>query len=119
MPMHYTNPRTHVVVDDWPHGRQRTTATFTVETHPTRGQRGVRQTINPKTGEPAKPKTLTYADRVTIVDGDDGRLYFAELCGTHISIMQATMQLQQECIWPRDPRFAVLFAMLTAKEDEG
>ncbi len=70
MSMSYSNPRTSAVIPDWPSGSQRVTATFSIEAHPKRGERGVRTTTG-------APKTLTYARKARIVDGDDGRIYIA------------------------------------------
>ncbi len=104
--MNYSNPRLEAVIQDWPSGRHRTTATFRVETHPTRGQRATRFTLHPINGTPSATKALTYASQVRIVDGDDGRTYLAELTASgFISIMQSGMKLQQETIHPGDPRF--------------
>jgi hypothetical protein len=98
-------------ISDWPYGRDlRTTATFTIETHPTRGQRGTRTTIDPKTGRTSKPKTLTFARQARIVDGDDGKTYILEDTGNHLQVMQSNMQFQQEALWPDDPRYAGLLA---------
>jgi len=63
-----SNPRTEAVVEDWPSGRRRVTATFTVEDGGKRGFRVARVTTG-------KPKKTTYHLRMTIVDGDDGRIY--------------------------------------------
>jgi hypothetical protein len=70
----YSNPRLSAVVKDWPNGGKRTIARFEVETHPTRGQRVVRATTHPKTGQFCSPKKRTYADQVRIVDSNDGRI---------------------------------------------
>lgn len=112
--MMYTNPRTTATMTDWPSGQYRTTAHFRVEAHPKRGERGVRVTIDPKTGRPCKPKTLTYADKVRIVDGDDGKTYFLEQSrfSTHLSVMQSNMQFQQELIDAEDPRYEALCALV-------
>jgi hypothetical protein len=106
--MQYTNPRLEATIENWPSGRNTVTAQFSVETHPKRGQRGVRVTTG-------KPKTLTFARQVRIVDGDDGRIYFAELgrFSTNISIMRGTMDYQQEYIAPDDPRHADLLRIFS------
>ena len=52
------------------------------------------------------PKTLTYAKKVRIVDGDDGKTYIAELnVYGHISIMRGDMKFQEEVTFERDPRY--------------
>lgn len=112
MSLTYSNPRQSATFTDWPYGQLRTTCTFSIETHPTRGQRAVRQTINPKTGTPAAPKALTYARRVVIVDGSDGRTYIAELSlYGHVSVMQSNMQFQAESIHGGDPRLPAMLAL--------
>jgi hypothetical protein len=40
----YSNPRMHAVIENWPSGHDRVTATFSIETDPKRGQRAVRVT---------------------------------------------------------------------------
>jgi hypothetical protein len=86
-----------------------------VEAHPTRGQRGVRQTRHPKTGAWSAPKKLTYARQVRIVDGDDGRTYLLErgLYSSLLSVMCGDMKFQAETISQSDPRFAALWAMVS------
>jgi hypothetical protein len=111
----YSNPRMEATIEDWPSGMHRTTARFGIEMDPKRGQRGVRRTYDAKRGRWSQPKTLTYAKTARIVDGSDGKTYILELVksGTHLSIMQGNMQYQQESIFPDDPRFGELFALLT------
>jgi hypothetical protein len=111
--MNYSNPRTEATFTDWPYGTMRTTARFTIETKPGKGQRAVRVTINPKTGQPGAPKALTYCQRAAIVDGSDGKTYIAELSAYgFVSIMQSNMQFIAESIPAEDPRHAELVSML-------
>jgi hypothetical protein len=118
-PMHYSNPRLYTVIDDWPYGHARTTATFAIEQHPTRGERGVRTTIDPKSGRPSKPKALTYARHARIVDGDDGRTYIMQLTtyGT-IYVMKGDMHFEQEYISIGDPRYADVLALFDTEEEQ-
>jgi hypothetical protein len=111
--MIYSNPRTEAVIPDWPSGRHRTTATFRIEQHPTRGERGTRTTTDPKTGRESKPKLLTYATKARIVDGDDGKTYIVNLSRSYglITVMQSNMQFQQEAIFERDPRYSEMLAL--------
>jgi len=93
----YSNPRTLYQTDDWPYGRKRVTAVFTLE-QTNRGERVSRVTQNPKGGW-NKPKKLTYSRAQRIVDGDDGKTYIAVLSNYgSISIMQSNMQYQEESI---------------------
>jgi hypothetical protein len=108
----YTNPRLHAEIDNWPMGgSRRGTAIFSVEAKPGKGERGVR--ITRRDGEkPSTPKTLTFARKVRIVDGDDGKTYIAELSGYgHVSVMQSNMQFQAESVHEGDPRHASLLAL--------
>lgn len=114
--MNYTNPRLRAVVEDWPSGSHRVMAIFQIEWS-RRGERATRQTQDPRTiGKSfavvfSKPKKLTYAVKARIVDGDDGRIYIAELghYGT-ITIMRGTMDYQHEVLYSDiehvDPRYA-------------
>lgn len=110
----YSNPRKSAVFTDWPYGQLRTTCTFEIERDPKRGERAVRHTIDPKTGESNAPKPLTFSARQLIVDGSDGKTYIAtkSLYG-HISIMQSNMMLQQESVFPDNPRFAAINALFS------
>lgn len=115
MTITYSNPRMHAVIENWPSGSMRTTATFAIETHPTRGQRATRFTLRPKTGKPSATKVLTYASKVRIVDGDDGKTYILELSDNYgfITVMQGGMQFEHETIWPRHDgeRFAAVMKL--------
>ncbi len=107
--MNYTHPRKFATFIDWPYGTERTTAVFKIETHPKRGERATRATLNPKTQCYGAPKALTYSVKQRIVDGDDGKTYI--LCLTmygSISVMQSNMQYSQEHIDASDPRHATL-----------
>jgi hypothetical protein len=112
--MHYSNPRQDCTIDDWPYGQSRTQARFYIDRDERKGERGVRTTVDPKTGRVSKPKTLTYAAQACIVDGEDGKTYILELAKsyTHLSVMQSNMQYQQETIFPDDPRFNELLDLL-------
>ena len=50
----YSNPRMQAIIENWPHGKQRVTATFAIEADSKRGERALRTT----TGATQK---LTYA----------------------------------------------------------
>jgi hypothetical protein len=107
----YSNPRIEAVIENWPSGSLRTTATFRIEAN-NRGERATRTTINPKNGRVSAPKLLTYATKMRIVDGSDGRTYIAALTAFgHISVFQSNMQFQQEAIFDRDPRYADILAL--------
>jgi hypothetical protein len=93
------------VIENWPHGSQRVTATFSIETDPKRGQRAVRVTTG-------APKKLTFARQMRIVDGDDGRTYIAALSGYgHITIKRGDMKFDHETVFERDPRYQALLAL--------
>lgn len=105
MPHTYSNPRMKAVIENWPSGSKRVTAVFTIEADPKRGERAVRVTDG-------KPKKLTYARKVRIVDGDDGRTYIAELTDFgFVSIMRGDMKIQEESIHDRDPRYPAARAL--------
>jgi hypothetical protein len=105
----YSNPRMRAVIENWPIGRdKRATATFEVEVNG-KGERAVRVTTG-------APKKRTYAHKVRIVDGDDGRTYLAELHGYHVTIARGDMQYSHESVFPRDPRFLTIMELFG---DEG
>ena len=114
----YSNPRMEAVIDNWPSGKHRTTATFRVEVHPTRGERGTRTTIDPRDGRPSAPKLLTYARKARIVDGDDGKTYIIErtMYG-FVNVMQGNCQFIAESIDIADPRWAACMTMLGASPE--
>lgn len=103
--MTYSNPRLDATIENWPHGKQRVTATFTIERDHKRGERAVRVTTG-------APKKLTYARKARIVDGDDGRTYIAELSFYgFVSIMNGDMKFQKETIHVYDPRYPECHAL--------
>lgn len=75
----------HLEVDDYPYGRQRTTAKFTIETDKQGRQRAVMQTVNPKTGRENKPKKATYAGSVKFFM-HEGKTYVVEHSDAYGSI---------------------------------
>ena len=100
----YTNPRTEAVIDNWPIGSKRCTATFAIE-QTSKGERAVRTTVG-------APKKLTYARKARIVDGDDGRTYIAQLTAYgFVSIMRGDMKFQEESVHPGDERLPALLAL--------
>jgi hypothetical protein len=104
----YSNPRMEAVVKDWPSGGKRVTATFRIETHPKRGQRGTRQTTG-------KVKTLTYCDQARLVDGDDGRIYIAEITFHYEFVhIRGGDLMTAETIFPDNPRYPEVQALFGA-----
>lgn len=102
--MKYSNPRMTATIENWPSGSKRVTAQFHIETTP-RGQRAVRVTTG-------APKKLTFARKMRIVDGDDGRTYIATLSSYgHITIFQGNMQYNEESVFEDNPRYAELRAL--------
>ena len=115
MNLTYHSPCLSLLIPDWPSGRYQVPAQFRIETHPTRGQRAVRQTQHPLKGTWSAPKVTTYAAQARIVTGSDGKTYILELSGSgSIHIMQGNLQFSAEHIMWNDPRYAELaqlFAM--------
>src|SRR6202049_4038579 len=100
----YSNPRMTATIENWPSGSKRVTAQFHIETTP-RGQRAVRVTTG-------APKKLTFAQKMRIVDGDDGKTYNAELSMYgHITIMRGDMKYNEETVFEDNPRYAELRAL--------
>jgi len=100
----YSNPRLHAEIANWPHGSKRVTAIFDIETGKG-GERAVRTTTG-------APKKLTYARKVRIVDGDDGRTYIAQLTMYgFVSVMRGDMKYQHESIHPTDPNYNAAMAL--------
>jgi hypothetical protein len=107
--MKYSNPRMSATIENWPSGSKRVTAQFRIENHPTRGERGVRVTTG-------APKTLTYARKARIVDGDDGRVYIAELTiYGFVSIMCGNMKFQKETIHLDNQRHGEVLALFNGE----
>src|SRR3989304_4779403 len=77
-----SNPRREAVIDNWPFGRERCTAKFSIEVDPRCGERAVRITSDRRGGWNS-PKKLTYARHARICDGSDGKTYIVEHCPGH------------------------------------
>lgn len=59
------------------------------------------------------PKKLTFARKMRIVDGDDGRTYIAALTGCHVSVMRGDMKYSEESVFENDARYPELLALFT------
>jgi hypothetical protein len=93
-------------IENWPHGAKRVTAHFSIEQDPKRGERAVRVTTG-------APKKLTFARKMRIVDGNDGRTYIAALTNYgHITIHRGDMKFNEESFFQRDAHYAELRALL-------
>ena len=100
----YSNPRMTATIENWPSGSKRVTATFSIEAT-SRGERAVRVTTG-------AAKKLTFAVKMRIVDGDEGRTYIAELTSYgHITIMRGDMKFNEETVFERDERYPELLAL--------
>ena len=97
--MQYTNPRKFAQFNDWPSGNKRVYCTFQVE-QGTKGQRVRRVTDKPGCpGVKCSPKLTTYAKKVLLVDGDDGRIYIMEFTEYgFFSVMSSDMKHSHETI---------------------
>ncbi len=113
----YANPRMEAVINDWPSGSHRVQARFWVQVT-NRGERACRTTANPKTGKPCAPKILTYAQRMRIVDGSDGKIYIIEDNSNygHITVMQSNLQYNHETIHRGEPRHSEVMALFDYAE---
>jgi hypothetical protein len=101
----YSNPRMFATIENWPSGSRRVTAEFTIEQDSKRGERAVRRTTG-------AAKKLTFAGKMRIVDGDDGKTYIAALTGYgHITIHCGDMKYQHETVFERDARYPELLAL--------
>jgi hypothetical protein len=106
----YSNPRTNAVIENWPSGSKRVTATFAIETHPKRGERATRTTTG-------ATKALTFAKQMRIVDGDDGKTYVAALTMYgHVTIHRGDMKYVEESVHSGDARYPALLALFNNTE---
>jgi hypothetical protein len=104
----YSNPRLNALIENWPSGNRRVAASFSIETHPTRGQRAVRVTTG-------APKKLTFARQMRIVDGSDGLTYIAALSAYgHVTIFCGDMKYNKEFVSERDERYPSIRALFAA-----
>lgn len=110
----YSNPRKELVIADWPSGAHKTEAKFYIESDRNNTkQRAVRVTLNPKTGKANAPKKMTYAIWVVFADGSDGKLYILEFNSLgFITIMKGTFDYGHESIFPDNPRFNDIKALI-------
>lgn len=107
--MIYSNPRMTATIEDWPSGSKRVTAQFLIEVDPKRGERAVRVTTG-------APKKLTFARKMRIVDGDDGKTYIAALSSYgHITMWQGNMQYNVPggAVFPQDAQYPELLALFS------
>lgn len=116
--MNYTNPRKFAQFNDWPSGNKRVHCTFEVELG-AKGQRVRRITDKPGcTGVKCAPKLTTFAKKVLLVDGEDGRIYIMEFTGHgFFSVMSSDMKHSYETIRDSDIRTFDLLKMFKVFED--
>lgn len=101
----YSNPRMNAVIENWPSGSKRVTAHFHIEQDAKRGERAIRSTTGAE-------KKLTFAKKMRIVDGDDGRTYIAALTMYgHVTIHRGDMKFHEESIFEGHERYAALRAL--------
>lgn len=110
----YSNPRMEAVIENWPSGARRVTAEFHIETIDNKVghlERAVRVT----TGKPVK---LTYARRMRIVDGDDGRTYIvaASQYAGGVVVWRGDMKVQEEIVFHPNPRYHELMELFKPPE---
>ena len=107
----YSNPRMSATIENWPSGSRRVTANFAIRRDPKRGERAERVTTG-------ATKTLTYARKMRIVDGDDGKVYIIALTDYgHVTVKSGVMKFDHETIFERDPRYAEVRALFDVKQD--
>jgi len=68
-----------VVVDNYPYGYKKTQCRFWVESVKNKGDRFVKQTLNPKTGEWNKPKKSTYSPVMIAFKDAEGKTTYRGL----------------------------------------
>ena len=103
-----SNPRREAVVEDWPNGRRRVNAFFSVET-----VKGKDRVCRTTTG---KPKKTTYHVKMRLVDGDDGRIYALGLTELNQMVLWAGTLKTTEYFHEDDEEYGVYRALLEAAE---
>jgi hypothetical protein len=103
--MNLSNPREKAVIEDWPIGRKRCTATFQVEDGGKKGQRVARTTTG-------KPKRTTYYQKVMIVDGDDGRTYIIARTEHNQAVVIPGTLKTTEYFYEGSPEYDMIRALL-------
>jgi hypothetical protein len=94
-------------ITDWPNGSRRVEARFWIEIDAKRGERAVRETTG-------AAKKLTFARKMRIVDGDDGRTYIVAFSGYgHVTVWRGDMKFNEEVVHERDSGHAELLALFS------
>jgi hypothetical protein len=101
----YSNPRIEAIIENWPMGfTRKVTAKFFIEVN-NKGERAVRETVG-------VAKKLTYAKKMRIVDGDDGKTYIAALSYYNsITIFQGNMKFHHESFFPDNEKYQELIKL--------
>jgi hypothetical protein len=92
-----TNFRPEAIIEDWPSGSRRVTATFTTDSNK-RGQRISRVTTG-------KPKKSTYHDLVCLCDGSDGKTHYIGLSHGWMFVNPCTMKGSDFTVAPGDANY--------------
>lgn len=93
-----------LVVEDYPHGRQTTEATFAVEGSPGK-MRVCRMTIDPRSGRRNKPKRTTFGVAAKIGVGSDGRTYPVVGRPGQITVWSWDMKHTLGSVFPQDSAY--------------
>ena len=109
IPNEFSNLRTRAEFDDWPFGRQRCRCVFWIETGK-RGERCCRVTENKTRTGWNKAKKLTFAARMVIADGNDGKTYVLALGGYGGVYVHFSMRLPLAICSSRSSRSARMAA---------
>ena len=99
--------------DDYPYGRHRTEARWSIERNNKGLERIVMQTKNPKTKAWNQPKKTTYADKAMIALDENDRTYYLSSNGSSINVATTAATGQSMgYAYPDDPRYEELHALL-------
>jgi hypothetical protein len=110
-----SNSRQEATIQDWPMGRKRLTAVFTVQS-PDKGAGRGKQRVARQLGS-YKPKYTTYYLRTRIVDGDDGRTYIAAYTEYNQAVLIPGTLKSVEYYYPKSPEFFEIVSKVFSEEE--
>jgi hypothetical protein len=104
--------------DDYPSGRHRVKAIWTVERKGGKA-RVARITHHPKTGRPSKPKRTTYGSHAKIGIGADGRAYIVQFSEYGQIIVTPGTMKYPTYLHDKDPGYEELRTAIGASRQSG